>query len=361
MDLTTQILLATAGFGSGAGGPVNPFTTPARYAVTTSASIGYAFLVNLQNQSSFNILSSASTGQADVYQVAIDQENEVAYVIAYTSNSITSIDISDKNNISKISTYTSSTWLNGPTDIKLDTENAIAYIANSIGDSISSIDISNPASMTGVGRYQSGTNLNGARTLALDLVNGYAFVSASDAYGLASINISDPANLTLNSTISGTINGFDNPPYDIAIDTDTSLLYVTKPLSQGIVEISYSFSGSLSYSDSITDLNFLNPKSIVLDPTTGIGYCTSTSNDSVIAFSMSNLSVVDTITNSSYLNDAWEIAIDYSRDLVFVTSNQSNYIASVDIATPSNLSIEAYGLDSSYNASFGIALYYESF
>jgi hypothetical protein len=327
--------------------------------VTTNLN-GFAVLAGLQNSTALPIQSAVNTSELGLVQAAIDQTTDVAYVISYDDNSITSIDISDKFNISVISTYSSLVYFNGAIDIKLDTVNEIAYVVNYVGDSISAIDISNPSGMTGVGRYNSSTYINGASSLALDLENEYAYVVGALSYSIASVDISNPANMALAAAIVGG-SGLFEPPNDIAIDTENSKLFVTRPSGQGISKFSYNFAGSIAFDDSITNPSFANPRAIALDPTTSYGYVTNTTADSIVSFSMSSLSVADLLINSSYLNDAWELAIDYSRQYLFVTTNNSNYFTSVDIATQSNLSIQAFALDSTYNSNRGIALYYENF
>lgn len=360
MNLLTQLLTASAGLSGSSGGPVNPLTTPARYALTPNLN-GLAVMAGLQNNTAIPVLSTVNTSETGLVQVAIDQTRDVAFAISYDQNTLVALDISDKSNISVISSYSSTVYFNGPIDIKLDTTNQIAYVVNFIGDSISAIDISNTSGMTGIGRFTDSTNMDAPTSLVLDLENQFAFVVGSFSYSVRAVNIADPVNLVGIYTISGAINGLDSLPNDIAIDTDTSTLFVTKPSGQGIVKFTYNFAASISYSDDITNPSLSNPRAIALDPTTSYGYVTNTTGDSIVSFTMSSLSVANVLVSSSYLNDAWELAIDYSRQFVFVTSNNSNYFASVDISNPTNMSIQAFALDSSYNSNRGIALYYESF
>jgi hypothetical protein len=161
-----------------------------------------------------------SANVTDSEGIAIDITNEIVYVVTGTSK-ITAIDISDPSSMSESGSLDISSAVSGGDSIAIDTDNQIAYILCSADNSITSVDISDPTDMSVLDTYSSnyldGTVMDNPQQIILDMPNDTAYVTAYAADRLVVIDISNPSDLSiLTSYTSANLDGI----WAIAIDFD---------------------------------------------------------------------------------------------------------------------------------------------
>jgi 6-phosphogluconolactonase (cycloisomerase 2 family) len=311
---------------------------------------------------SWNVSYDASTIQSEIINNCSTQNTgfTVAYVTSFISNSITSIDISDPNNLIELDTYTSSN-LNGAQGIRLDLNNNLAYVVSSTSDSITSIDISNPNNLIELDSYTS-SNLNGARNIALDLNNNVAYVTSlangtnlGDASRITSIDISNPNNLVeLDSYRSSNLDG----AFSVELDLANNVAYVVSYVSSSITSINISDPNNLIEMDSYISPNLDGVRYIALDLINNVAYVASLDSDKLTSINISNpnnLIELDTYTSTN-LDGALGIKLDLANNVAYVTSELSNSITSINISNPNNLTeLDSY-TSTNLGGAFGLEL-----
>jgi len=94
-------------------------------------------------------------------------EGTIAYVVSFTADSITAVDISNPSALSELDSLSSAN-LDGAGGVALDLTNQVAYVACATADSITAVDISNPSALSELDSLSS-ANLDGANIVALNI------------------------------------------------------------------------------------------------------------------------------------------------------------------------------------------------
>lgn len=200
-----------------------------------------------------------------------------------------------------------------------------AYVTNSSARTITSIDITDPTNMSILDTL-TGTSMSGAA--GIQVSGNVAYVCSQFSDSITSIDITDPSNMVeLHSLVHST---FLNYASDLKIVGN--IAYVVSPGTYSIVAINISNPSAMFR---ISQFSSASVDSVyTIDVKDGIGYITSFNSDLIASVDLSTMTLLDTYTSTS-LNGAKGVAI--SGNTAFVTSTNNNSITSIDITDPSNM------------------------
>lgn len=324
----------------------------------------------------------------------------VAFVAAPTSDSITSIDISDPSNLSILDTHVDNTVLDLVNTVRLDPVNEVLYALSrtSTNNYFSSYDVSDPTNITLLDSLQpvSGWVFS---EMAIDTVNQIAIVYGfeSGLYTLRTVDISDPSNLSVLGTAyptygpynSGTVTGWpaidssadraflaSSPDlltmmnistpaspsevtylYDptnldrahfIQLNTATEELFVTCYDDMALTSVDYSVSGgTLTVNSKFVMTPSVAgglPQGLRLDLTNDIAYVAAVQADEIFAIDISNpasMSQLGSLYSTTYFNSSRDLDIDVANSVLYglgaITGN--GVFTSVDISNPASMSV----------------------
>jgi hypothetical protein len=202
--------------------------------------------------------------------IALDTENEEMYITGGNDNFLGRYNISNPSNISTIQTRTSSSTLDQATRVAVDPYNTFAsgkyyvYTTEFDDDRLQAREIvnnsdpdANPNNEVG------GSTTNGIYDVKLDTDNQVAFVSTHFYNGIAAIDISDPTNMSLTSVAR------DEPRSerirDIDLDLENSYLYSISDTGQTLHRWDISNTSSMTVDTYLNDsTNFSDPQGLAL-------------------------------------------------------------------------------------------------
>lgn len=323
----------------------------------------------------------------------------VAFVAAATSDSITSIDISDPNNLSILDTHVDNTVLDLVNTVRLDEANQVLYALGrtSLDNYFSSYDVSDPTNITLLDSLQPASG-NFWSEMAIDATNQIAIL-----YGVASvsvmdvIDISDPSNLTVLGTayptysawLSGIVTGwpaidsgagraflpgqpdlitmmnistpaspsqvtflYDATNLDrahfIQLNTATEELFVTSYDDNALTSVDYSVSGGTMTVNSkfvlTPSVGGGFPIGLRLDLTNDIAYIAGRTSDEIFAVDISNpasMSQLGSYYSFTYFNNTYDLEIDVDNSVLYGVGIATGVgvFTSVDISNPASMSI----------------------
>jgi hypothetical protein len=343
----------------------------------------------------------------------------VAFVAAITSDSITSIDISDPSNLSILDTHVDNTVLDLVNTVRLDPVNEVLYALNKtsgVNNYFSSYDVSDPTNITLLDSLQPVSG--GVWTeMAIDAVNQIAIVWGFESFVFTfrTIDISDPSNLsvlgTLNSTqgpyLSNTVTGWpaidssagrallpsdpdrigmmdistpSSPSevtslYDptnldravfIQLNTATEELFVTSYDDMALTSVDYSVSGgTLTVNSKFVMTPSVSgglPQGLRLDLTNDIAYVAAVQADEIFAIDISNpasMSQLGSLYSTPYFNSARDLDIDVANSVLYgVGAYLGNGVfTSVDISNPASMSVIDSITSATMQSPFSVQIY----
>jgi len=273
----------------------------------------------------------------------IDISGNYAFAVSIDNDNIISINISDPTNISVSNIYSSATHINGAAGIAISGN--YAYVSSIYSNSLAVIDISNPAALSYLGKYTSAFS-----ELYYDVaVDGnVAYVIGNNTNSILSLDISTTTPTLLHRFVSASLGS----PYGIGINNGVAYVVGT---TGSITAIDISTPSSMSEISTYSPAIIATGRNVKIKD--NVAYVTSNGNDSFISIDISdpsNMVVLDSITNITQLNDAWDISI--INDLAIVTSLVGDSATSIDISDPSNMVIVDFLTDALLNGAKGVAI-----
>jgi len=342
----------------------------------------------------------------------------VAFVAGPTSDSITSIDISDPSNLSILDTHVDNTVLDLVNTVRLDPVNEVLYALSrtSVNNYFSSYDVSDPTNITLLDSIQATGVSAFWSEMAIDTVNQVAIL-AGNIGGLyfQTVDISDPSNLTILGSVttsylpysSGAITGWpaidtgadrafvpSNPDiitmmnistpsspsevtylYDatnldrahfIQLNTATEELFVTSYDDMALTSVDYSVSGgTLTVNSKFVMTPSVSgglPQGLRLDLTNDIAYVAAAQADEIFAIDISNpasMSQLGSLYSTTYFNSARDLDIDVANSVLYgvgaITGN--GVFTSVDISNPASMSVIDSITSATMQTPFSVQIY----
>ena len=266
-----------------------------------------------------------------------------AYVACSASARFTALDISDPSNITVLSSLYDGTILNDIKALDLDIERNAAILVSS-QNRIITVDISDPTNMSIIGSLQDAYNLDDCEGVKVNTTAQVAYVTTEDDYKFTIVDISNLSSPSVVGQIQNSASFVQLRAVEFDADTDTA--YILSYGTSRVMSIDVSTASSpaaiqfLQNTTTLTNVtfsasDFVNKKLYV---TTHSG--ASSSVASVDITSPSSMSVLDTI-NPSGQDECWSPAIDLTRSVLFVPSN-TGPITMIDVSDPSNMTEISY-------------------
>jgi len=198
-------------------------------------------------------------------------------------------------------------------------------------------DCADPTSISELGRITDTTNLVNAHQVVVDINQNIACVSCNDR--ITFIDISDPTNMTYISHYSKRFEG-------MALDTTNKILYGVDRAGSRLYSLDVSdvanFNSTLDVLDNLSDTQAFDisyDAQIALDKTNDVLYVPSYLYlTSIDVSTPSSLSILQKYYNNSY-PDLRGVALDVTRDTCFGASYADDRIVSFNISNPSSISV----------------------
>ncbi|NOQ31782.1 MAG: hypothetical protein GQ570_11730 [Helicobacteraceae bacterium] len=254
--------------------------------------------------------------------VGIYADADIIYAASSTSDSITSIDISNPSNLVELDSFTSSN-LNGANNVAISGN--VAYVTSGTSDSVTAIDISNPLSMSEISSFTS-SSLNGVSKIVVSGTVAYTYSSISDAF--TSIDISNPSIMVeLDSFTNETTLNLKG----IAISG--TVLYSVAQVGNHINSIDISNPSAMVQLDSYIPPSAIDPFGLAISG--NVAYIADVTYDGIIAVDISNPSAMVELSTISSVTLDYISSITISGTLAYVVGYDTKRVTIVDISNPS--------------------------
>jgi 6-phosphogluconolactonase (cycloisomerase 2 family) len=268
---------------------------------------GYITTVDISDPENMSVLDYLSAANQPI-DVALDETNDLLYVIGFLGDIIASFDVSDPSDFSLATFLTNSTAYNGPYSLAINSDATKAFIVGNIGDTLACVNISNGASAISLIKYEDiSSNILAPRGIVLDETNEFAWVSGYDSNKIQQFDISDPAtSMPAGSIYHSGIAGI----HKLAIDVSNGHLYGGEWAAA-----SYDFYRADTDTTNSSDVldcgsGMTGMFAVQLDLDSKVAYVTAKGSGAFSAINIDGtMSVLDTLTSSSYLAGARGIAL----------------------------------------------------
>ena len=309
----------------GGGSPTGPFSK----AYVTGKNNGYVVEINISDPNNMTFADSinvSATVRGPV-PIAISEDNNNIYVGSQSYDLVGSFDV---NPFVLLDTFADATDMNTPTAIERDGN--VLYVTASISDSITSLDISDPNNIVKLNTYRSASFIDFANGLDIDRNNKIAYVRATGATDyITAINISNPSGMFRISSFAV------NTPSGIRLDVNNNIAYVISSGGNSIISIDISNPSAMVQLDEFVGAGDA-PRGIALDLENNVAYICGVSYVSSVDISNpSNMSLLNTVTSSGNIVVPTAMKIDYANNLLYGVDSGLDGIVSIDISNPSNM------------------------
>jgi len=250
-----------------------------------------------------------------------------AYVTADVNNSLTIINISDKDNPIQIGWITN-TSLNGAYDVSVSGN--YAFVVASANDSLTIINVSDKTSPTQIGYITNQSSMD--LPYSVYVLGDYAYMTAWNNDALTIINVSDKTS----PTQTGSLTNATSLSSAINIHVIGDYAYVASYDGNSLTVI------NISDKTNPTQIGYISNASS-LDNILGIyvsgdyAYGATSTNDSLTIIDISdktNPTQTSSLSNSSSLDDARSVYV--SGDYAFVTSFNDDALTIINVSDKSN-------------------------
>lgn len=308
----------------GAGGPVGP--TAFSHIFSTGFGSGYFTSVDVTTPGSLTQVDFLSS-LGGMRQFDVDRVGQVAYVGSAT-NLLRSIDVSDPTNMAVLDSINYGGDMRS--GLAFDSVREVVFANNRGSNLLYAIDVSNPSSMSTI------SNLSityDSVFAAYDEVNQYLFLT----YQLNYLDVYDVSNTSSMSFRGSTIisgSGFQ----EIALDTANQVAFVADYTGTRFYALDYSTANPTQIS-SLSLASGGRPVGCRLDLANQVAYlgCLDDSIRSIDISNTSSMSVLDTYTSATEIDDPYALELDLVNQILFVGAYSGNEVSSFDVSDPTNI------------------------
>lgn len=220
----------------------------------------------------------------------------------------------------------------------LDTSNNTLY-ATALSTGLYSYDVSDPTNISFLDNFSSASLTTTARGVRVDSVNKIAYIVSEPSFvpKIVSFDISNPNSI---SSLDSLNLGSDTP-YEIELDLVNNVAYTTDGVGDTLTAIDISNPSNMSILGSYTNSTyFTRPANIQIDTTNNVLYAGNDSRDAISALDISdptNISFISRIVDTTNLREPI-IKLDSQANIIW-SVGLSNILTAVDVSDPSNMSI----------------------
>jgi len=313
-----------AGSGSLGGGPLQ------RVVFVTNSVDDALYIYDASSPSTLTLLGTLvdTTDLFTARGVCLSEKQKVAFI--GINSGLAAVDVSDPTSpsvLSKVATsYT--VW-----DVCIDDVNDVVYGTSRDGDRLASFDVSSPNSMSELDNVSADTPCEPI----LDESGDYVFcVGFSGGTNFYSYDVSDPTVLTSADSLAGPYNprthGYD-PLLDFIFvpGYTSSYTFETMDVSNPLV---------LSFSQSRPNLTSY-AGFCEIDPDRQVGFVPSYYGGSISSFSYATNSIVTSESSvSPGINDVWKGVYDPVEEVLWIATNAGTpYVAAIDVSNINSMSV----------------------
>lgn len=352
-----------------------PFTVAGHALLATNgpAPAEHAFVTNNADSSVTAIDISDPTNMAFVAELtdatnllaasacAVDRAANVLWVCATGGSRVSAVDISNPASMSVLGSLNDATYLAAPAAIAL--AGSTAWVLEGSGTHLTAVSTANPASPTRTGFVETAAGFTGGAALAVDAKNdlAYCMVYVSGGFNpvrIIAVDISNPASPAILDTLA--LVGNTDIPGGMCLSPDGQTLFTTHRNAGYLSVIDVSDPANLSLTQTYTGFsNIVGGKSMTYLPG-DILLVSSATSDSLKTFNVANtasITLIDTESGATYLDNAGGHAVDPYNGNAFVVSQNGDEITSYAIDGSGNFTfLDNYASATQLNDAYAVAL-----
>ena len=221
----------------------------------------------------------------------------------------------------------------------LDTSNNTLY-ATATNTGIYSYDVSDPTNISFLDNYSNSSQMQNTRGIRVDSVNQIAYVVSNPSFNstILSFDISNPSSISFLDSINL---GSVEVPYEIELDLVNNVAYVSESTNEKLIAVNISNPSNMSILGSYQNgTYFFRPANMQIDTTNNILYAGNDSRDAISALDISdptNISLISQIVDTTNLREPI-IRLDPSLNIIWSACG-GDRLTAVDVSDPSNMSI----------------------
>lgn len=283
------------------------------------------------------------------------EEEAVAFThVANFGNRANIVDVSDPDNMTLASQTSTGTQSSSTRDVYYlkDTQQLLAFIGNTSARFVL-YDASDPDNITHEGESSVQGELESNQRFIMSSDGSQAWTSGDFSGGASvdRINVSDISDLTVTSGVLSNVDFtatyasssiFDNA-WGLALDEARDTILVTSASDDALIAVNISNPSSMSLRSELVNTTQLNgARDVHIDYDNQVAFVCCNIGDRITAVDISDytsMSILSTLTNSTNLNGPYYMKLDLDRGIAILTCFNGDMVTTVDISNPSSMSI----------------------